>query len=141
MAENALKDGRGLEKLREFIAAQGGMEKVIEDFSLFPAHTVERELIAEQDGYVQRIEARKIGLASQHTGAGRATKEEAIDLSAGVLLHKKIGDAVKKGEALATFYGNDPLKVDNAVKEGKDAFTLSENPLEPPILVKELIGL
>lgn len=141
MAESALKDGRGLEKLREFIAAQGGMEKVIEDFSLFPAHTVERELIAEQDGYVQRIEARKIGLASQHTGAGRATKEEAIDLSAGVLLHKKIGDAVKKGEALATFYGNDPLKVDNAVKEGKDAFTLSENPLEPPVLVKELIGL
>ena len=141
MAKTALTDGRGLEKLGEFIRAQGGDENVIGDFTLFPTHSVERNLLATKDGYVARIEARKIGMASQHTGAGRATKEAAIDLSAGILLHKKVGDVVKAGEPLATFYGNDLQKVENGLREAADAFSLSEEPTEPPKLIKEIIGL
>ena len=58
---------------------------------------MQRELKADTDGYVEKIEARRIGLASQHTGAGRATKEDSVDLSAGIYVCKKIGDKVCKG--------------------------------------------
>ena len=141
MAKSALEDGRGLKKLREFIRMQGGKEEVTEDFSLFPPHRVERTLTAEKDGYVAGIAARKIGMASQHAGAGRAAKEDKIDLSAGILLHKKVGDSVKAGEALATVYGNDAEKVENGMKEAANAFSFSKEPAQLPELIKEIIGL
>lgn len=137
----ALEDGSGLRKLRQFIEAQGGNADVVDDYSLFPQHSVELVLRAEASGYVSAIEARKIGLASQHTGAGRATKEDVVDLSAGICLHKKVGDAVAEGDVLATFYGNDSLKVEAAVRMAKEAFQLSGKPVQPPQLIKKIIGL
>ncbi|MGN1413735.1 MAG: pyrimidine-nucleoside phosphorylase [Anaerovoracaceae bacterium] len=141
MTEAALKDGSGLTQLRRFIEAQGGNPAVVDDYSLFPQHTVEKELRAETPGYVSRIEARCIGLASQHTGAGRATKEDTVDLSAGVYVHKKVGDAVEAGDVLATFYGNDEGKVEAAVQEAASAFAIGSQPVEAPKLIKEIIGL
>ena len=137
----ALEDGSGLERLRQFIQAQGGNPAVVDDYSLFPQHSVERQLVAEEDGYVASIEARKIGMASQQTGAGRATKEDDIDLSAGILLCRKVGDEVKAGDVLAVFYGNDEVKVDAAVAMAAEAFTISSQPVEAPQLIKEIIGL
>ena len=141
LAAQALKDGRGLDKLREFIAAQGGNPDVTEDYSLFPQHSMQRELKADTDGYVEKIEARRIGLASQHTGAGRATKEDSVDLSAGIYVCKKIGDKVCKGDVLAVIYGNDGTKLDNAANEAQAAFKIGKEPLQPPKLIKEIIGL
>ncbi len=141
MTRAALEDGRGLARLREFIAAQGGDPGVVDDYSLFPQHSVELELRAAESGYVRAIEARKIGLASQQTGAGRATKEDDIDLSAGILLHKKVGDAVSEGDLLASFYGNDAGKVESAVRMASEAFSISSQPVEAPQLIKEIIGL
>ncbi|MCI8609050.1 MAG: pyrimidine-nucleoside phosphorylase [Firmicutes bacterium] len=141
MAEEALKDGRGLKKFREFVKAQGGNPSVIDDASLFPAATVKNQLLAEQDGYINRLEAKGIGLASQHTGAGRATKEEEIDLAAGIYLHKKVGDPVKVGEVLADFFGNDEARVEAAMKEAKEAFVIGCEPVAPPELIKQIIGL
>ena len=137
----ALKDGSALKMLRAFIKAQGGDERVVDDYSLFPQHTVEMELRASESGYVTSIEARKIGLASQHTGAGRATKEDELDLSAGIVLNKKVGDAVEAGELLATFYGRDEKKVAGAVKEAADAFRIGAESVQPPQLIKRIIGL
>jgi pyrimidine-nucleoside phosphorylase len=137
----ALEDGSGLERLRQFIQAQGGNPAVVDDYSLFPQHSVERQLVAEEDGYVASIEARKIGMASQQTGAGRATKEDDIDLSAGILLCRKVGDAVKAGDVLAVFYGNDESKMDAAVAMAAEAFSISSQPVEAPQLIKEIIGL
>ena len=137
----ALKDGSGLAMIRAFIKAQGGDERVVDDYSLFPQHTVEMELRAAESGYVTSIEARKIGLASQHTGAGRATKEDELDLSAGIVLNKKVGDAVEAGELLATFYGRDEKKVAGAVKEAADAFRIGAEQTEQPQLIKKIIGL
>ena len=137
----ALKNGSALHRLRQFIEAQGGNPAVVDDYSLFPQHTVEMELRAETSGYVTSIEARKIGLASQHTGAGRATKEDELDLSAGIVLNKKVGDQVEAGELLATFYGRDEKKVAGAVKEAADAFHIGAEPVEAPQLIKEIIGL
>jgi len=141
MTKAALEDGRGLARLREFIAAQGGNPAVVDDYSLFPQHSVEMELRAGKAGYVSRIEARQIGLASQHTGAGRATKEDDIDLSAGIYVHKKVGDAVAEGDLLAAFYGNDEAKVAGAVKEAEKAFEISSEACEAPELIKKVFGL
>ena len=141
MAGKALADGSGLAQLGRFIEAQGGNPAVIDDYSLFPQASVMDELKAEKDGYVEEIAARTIGLASQHTGAGRATKESSIDLSAGVYLHKKVGDKVTAGDTLAVFYGNDRAKVDAAVAEAKKAFKITDKTCERPVLIKEIIGL
>ena len=141
MAADALQSGRGLAQLRRFIEAQGGDPAVTDDYSLFPQAAHRLELLAEADGYVQKIAARTIGLASQHTGAGRATKEDQIDLSAGIYLHKKVGDAVQKGDVLAVFYGNDPEKLENGRREAAKAFTIGAEPVQRPKLIKKIIGL
>ena len=141
MTKEALRDGRGLAKLKEFIAAQGGNPDVIDDYSLFPAHSMKKELVAYRDGYVQKIEARRIGLASQHTGAGRATKEDTVDLSAGIYVCKKVGDEVKKGDVLAILYGNDRNKLEAAEGEALRAFELGKQQAKPPVLIKKIIGL
>lgn len=141
MAAEALASGKGLAQFRKFAQAQGGNPAVVDDYTLFPQAAHHLELLAETDGYVQKIAARTIGLASQHTGAGRATKEDQIDLAAGVYLHKKVGDAVKQGDVLATFYGNDPAKLENGRQEAAKAFTIGIAQPERPQLIKKIIGL
>lgn len=141
MAANALKNGSGLDMLGKFIAAQGGNPKVIEDYSLFPQAASKVELRADSSGYVSKIAAKVIGMASQHTGAGRATKEDEIDLAAGVLLNKKVGDYVQEGEVLATFCGSSEEKLANALEEAKKAFEISDEKVERPKLIKQIIGL
>ena len=141
MAAEALASGKGLAQFRKFVQAQGGDPAVVDDYTLFPQAAHHLELLAETDGYVQKIAARTIGLASQHTGAGRATKEDQIDLAAGVYLHKKVGDAVKQGDVLATFYGNDPAKLENGRQEASKAFAIGTARVEHPKLIKKIIGL
>lgn len=141
MTKKAMEDGSGLAKLGEFIAAQGGNPQVINDYTLFPQHSITAELKAEKDGFVQGIEARKIGLASQQTGAGRATKEDDIDLSAGIKVMKKVGDQVKTGDVLAVFYGNDQKKLDSAMKIAGEAFEIGAEACDAPKLIKDIIGL
>ncbi len=141
VAKAALESGAALKKIEEFICAQGGNPAVINDYSLLPQPSVKMELVAAKAGYVSRIEARRIGLASQHTGAGRATKEDTIDLSAGIYLNKKVGEFVGQGESLATFFGNDEEKIKAAMAEAKDAFCIVDEPTTPPVLIKEIIGL
>lgn len=141
MAANALRNGSGLDMLGKFIAAQGGNPKVVEDYSLFPQASSKIELKADSSGYVSKIAAKLIGMASQHTGAGRATKEDEIDLAAGVLLNKKVGDYVQEGEVLATFCGNNEAKLANALEEAKKAFEISDERVDRPKLIKQIIGL
>ena len=141
MAADALRSGKGLAQFKRFVAAQGGNPEVAEDYSLLPQAAHRLELKAESEGFVSKIAARSIGLASQHTGAGRATKEDSIDLSAGIYVHKKVGDAVKKGDILATFYGSDMGRLGNAIEEARKAFEISREKVERPKLIKEIIGL
>ena len=141
LAKQALVSGAGLVKLRSFVERQGGNPAVVDDYSLFPQASVKKDLVAGQNGYVSKIDARSIGMASQHTGAGRATKEDDIDLSAGIYLHKKVGDKVTKGDILATFYGNNRAKVAAAEKEAVKAFEISKEKAEKPELVKEILGI
>lgn len=141
LAEEALKSGRALQKLENFIKRQNGDERVIYDYTLFPKYSCTKELLAKEKGFVAGINARTIGLASQHTGAGRATKEDSIDLAAGIVLNKKVGDKVVEGDVLATIYGNDEVKLENAVEQAKEAFIIKEGRPEKSILIKEILGL
>ncbi len=141
MTKEALDNGRGLEKLGEFIKAQGGNPEVISDYSLFPQHTIEKTITAQKSGYVRAIEAKKIGLASQQTGAGRATKEDDIDLSAGIIICKKIADEVREGDVLARLFGNDEKKIQQAMSIAEEAFVIEDEPCQPPQLIKKILGI
>lgn len=136
-AKEALRSGRALEKLASFIEGQGGDPAVVEDYSLFPQPTTYQKVLAQESGYVTEIQARSIGLASQHSGAGREKKEDPIDLSAGIILRKKVGDVVAKGDVLAEVSGRDSLKVRLAAEEAAKAFTIG--PAAPelgPIIIR-----
>ena len=141
LARQALEGGTGLTQLRRFIDAQGGDENVVYDYSLFPQAEFTEELRADEAGYIKAIKARQIGLASQKTGAGRETKEDEIDLAAGIVLNKKVGDRVEEGELLATFYGNDHDKVMAGLEEARADYEKSDEQVERPALSKEIIGL
>ncbi len=139
MAKTVLENGEALKKFAEFIEGQGGNPEVVNDYSLFPQHTCEKEITADFSGNINKIAAKAIGLASQHSGAGRATKEDAIDLSAGIYIHKKIGDKVSKGDVLATIYGTDKDKVNKSAEEAQKAFIISENQVKKEELIKKII--
>lgn len=123
MAKDAIDDGSALNKLCEMISAQGGNAGVVDDFSLFkqPKHTV--EISSEREGYIEHTDAEKIGLASAILGAGREKKGDPIDSSAGIVLKKKTGDRVEKGDTLAIFYTDDESKIEEAKREFFEAFT------------------
>ncbi|HWQ78767.1 MAG TPA: thymidine phosphorylase, partial [Anaerovoracaceae bacterium] len=139
MVQKALESGAALRKLTEFIDGQCGDPNVIDDYTLFQRPSCFSEIHSGEEGYVCAIDARSIGLASQHSGAGRATKEDSIDLSAGIMLYKKIGDPVKKGDLLATVYGNDQARVDNGAQEAAAAFRIQGDRPELDALVKKVI--
>ncbi len=139
LAKNALESGEALKKLTGFIEGQGGDSKVISDHTLFTQPSCYSEIHAEASGFIGAIEARAIGLASQHSGAGRATKEDRIDLSAGIMLYKKVGDSVQKGDLLATVYGNEQNRVNKGAREAANAFRIQDNKPEKITLVKKVI--
>ncbi len=137
LAEENMKTGAALRKLKEFIEGQGGNPLVTEDYSLFPQSRFKKDYFAEDAGFIQEIDAGKIGMASQHSGAGREKKEDDIDLSAGIYLHYKVGGRVEKGQALFTVYGNNQDKLDIAMDEASKAYVLgNEEPAKNRIVIK-----
>ena len=105
MAKAAIADGSAFAKCKEMFAAQGGDVRVLEDYSLFAQPAARYDLLADADGYIAENDAEKIGTASVLLGAGREKKGDALDYAAGIILHKKRGDRVRRGDVLATFCG------------------------------------
>lgn len=138
-ARKALEAGRALDKFKELITGQGGDPAITDNPKLLPQSSNKMELLAWEDGYVSKIDAMGIGIASQHVGAGREKKEDDIDLSAGIYLHEKIGNRVRKGQLLVSMYGNDRQKVERALEEVKCAVAISGEKPEIPELIKEII--
>lgn len=139
LADFALKSGAALRKLSEFIEGQGGDPNVINDYNLFPKPCRHLDVRAKINGYIGAVDARAIGLASQHSGAGRVIKEDIIDLSAGIMLHKKTGEYVMKGDLLATVYGNEKDRVEAGAKEALAAFHLEDIKPEGQSLIRKVI--
>ncbi|MHC5247515.1 pyrimidine-nucleoside phosphorylase [Enterococcus sp. LJL90] len=106
MLEEALNSGKAFEKFKEMVQNQGGDVSVIEQPEKLLTAQYQIELPALKDGYVNRLVANEIGIAAMMLGAGRKTKEDEIDHSVGLMLHKKVGDQVTAGESLMTIYSN-----------------------------------
>ena len=135
-----LSDGSSIRKLEEMVEAQGGSPEGIYDYSKFKQANYTEEIAAEADGYVVGLEALKIGKASMYLGAGRATKESPIDLSAGIRLAKKLSSPVKKGEIIATIYTDDQESIAAATKEIQSAFKIASGQPRLMPLVLDRIG-
>lgn len=106
MLLDAIHSGKALAKFKEFLANQGGDASIVDDLTKLPQAKYKIELPAKQSGFVSRMIADEIGIASMILGAGRATKEDVIDLAVGLVLHKKVGDKVEEGESILTIYSN-----------------------------------
>ena len=111
-----IENGKGLEKLKDFVKAQGGDISPIDDYSKFPKAKYVEKVTSPVDGYITKIHAEAFGLIAMELGAGRATKESEIDLAVGIVLNKKRGEKVKKGDVLAYIYSNSEEKIEKARK-------------------------
>lgn len=134
-----IENKSALKKLEEFVEAQGGDTRAIYDTELLPKASIVMEIKAEEDGFVEKIETEEIGMVSLLLGGGRETKESEIDLSVGLILHKKIGDKVKEGEVLATMYGNDLKKMETARERFLQTYSFSKTPVAKSAFIKWII--
>ncbi len=135
LALEALKSGAALEKLAAMIEAQGGDAECIRHPEKLGRAPVEVDVTAEKSGYITKMDSAGIGVAAMLLGAGRETKESEIDPLAGIILKKKTGDSVKKGEAIATLLTSDPTKVDAAKERFLEAVAVGRTAPERKPLI------
>ncbi|PRR78817.1 Pyrimidine-nucleoside phosphorylase [Clostridium liquoris] len=117
MLIHAVESGKALEKLKEFVAAQGGDPSYVDNTEKFSKAEFIIPVNSDREGFVTKIHAENIGLIAMELGAGRATKDDIIDLAVGVVLNKKRGDKVTEGEPLAYVHANSMEKAEKAVKD------------------------
>lgn len=122
--QEALDSGAALERLRMMIDAQDGDSRVIDDESILAIGQFTYDVIAPQDGYIIHMNTEQCGIASVMLGAGRTVKDGPIDYSAGIVMHKKTGDAVSMGERIATLYASDESLFTNAAQTYLAAITI-----------------
>ena len=122
--QEALDSGAALERLRMMIDAQDGDSRVIDDESLLAIGKFTYDVTAPQDGYITHMNTEQCGIASVMLGAGRTVKDGPIDYSAGIVMHKKTGDAVSMGERIATLYASDESLFTNAAQTYLAAITI-----------------
>ncbi|AZQ46430.1 pyrimidine-nucleoside phosphorylase [Bacillus sp. GX] len=133
-----MNNGKALESFKTFLSAQGGDASVVDDPSKLPQAQFKIEVEAKEDGYVSEIVADEIGTAAMLLGAGRATKESEIDLAVGLMLRKKVGDSVKKGESLVTIYANRE-NVEDVKAKIYENMKISKEHVDAPILVHGIV--
>lgn len=124
---DAIESGAAFEKMRQWISAQGGDVRLLDSPKLFEEAKFKAEIKSERDGYISKMDAAEIGATSVVLGAGRASKQDDIDHSAGIIINKKVGDRVLKGESLATLYTNRKDKIEEATGRYLAAIEISEN--------------
>ncbi len=134
----AIENGKGFEKQKELFQAQGGDISYLDHPEKFPVSKIITPIFASRDGYVKRIDSLSIGISAMKLGAGRETLSDTIDMSSGIVLNKKVGDKVKKGELLATAYTN-KNGVDDIYSDIHNAFVYSDTPLKVRPIIHEYI--
>ncbi|MGL5314243.1 MAG: pyrimidine-nucleoside phosphorylase [Peptostreptococcaceae bacterium] len=131
----AIKSGAALEKLRVFIENQGGDKRVVDDYSLLPTASKIVEIKSPKSGYISKIEAEEVGVSAMILGAGRETKEDVLDLSAGIILEKKVGDYVNEGDILAYMHLNKEEKLEQAKERFINSYTIIDEKVSPKKLI------
>lgn len=118
--EAALKDGRAMDRWNQMISAQGG-----DPFAQLPVAQHTHQVLAEADGYLSELDALSVGVASWRLGAGRASKDEQVQAEAGIELHAKIGDPVRKGQPLMTLHTQTPARFERALEALAGGYAVS----------------
>ncbi len=140
LMEEKIANGEAAAKLREMVKWQGASPQAVDDpVKYFQNAKLKFELKADTNGYVEHIDAKTAGMAGVLLGAGRNTMEDAIDYGAGIWLDKKAGDAVKKGDVIATLYASDKKRLADGVELFKQAVKLGKKKPAPYKIVKEII--
>ena len=140
LLEEKISTGEAAAKLREMIKWQGASPEAVDNpVKYFKNAKLKFELKAETTGYVEHIDAKTTGMAGVLLGAGRNTMEDAIDYGAGIWLDKKAGDAVKKGDVIATLYASDKKRLADGAELFRQAVKLSKKKPAPYKIVKEII--
>lgn len=139
MLKEAVVNKSALNKLAELVEAQGGDRNAVFDTSLLPQASIIEEYTAKESGYVSSIVCDRVGLAAMVLGGGRETKESTIDLAVGIVLHKKVGDYVKEGESIATFYANDASKMADAKKRFEGTYSFSSEKVKKQPLIQYIV--
>ncbi|NLN07968.1 MAG: thymidine phosphorylase [Firmicutes bacterium] len=134
--EALLAGGEALAMFRHFVAAQGGDPEVTARPELLGVPAAGRAVFAPESGYINRLDARRVGEAAVMLGAGREKKEDPVDLTAGIKFYKKVGDFAEAGEHLADVFCSDPQKLRQAAEHVQSAFAFNQEkpPERPPIL-------
>lgn len=139
MLEETIKNKTALDKFAEFVEAQGGDKRLVYQPEVLPSAGIVLEVMNTEEGYVSRIKAEDIGLASLVLGGGRVTKDSEIDLTVGVLLNKKRGDKVRMGDTLATIFANDMEKAKEAYAKIVCAYEIQPKQPEPVSMIKGVV--
>ncbi len=129
LAAELIANGSGLEKFREIIWLQGGNRAVIDDTSLLPRAAHKLPIVSPTSGFLGRIQCEQVGTATVVLGGGRERKEDSVDPAVGIILHKKVGDAVRAGEPLCIVEYNSDARLVEARRLLEGAFLISEQPL------------
>ena len=135
----SLSDGSAYETFKKLVRAQGGDTSLIENTDKFKKAAFYREVPSPADGYISSMNAETIGLASVALGAGRKTKEDTIDYTAGIVLEKKTGEAVKKGDVLARLYTNKDNCLDESERMFLSALDFSEEKSDTKPLIYDVM--
>ena len=139
MAAEAIESGAALRKLEQMIRTQGGLAEVVRDPTLLPQATHVKAYRAGRGGYITAIQSERLGIAAMMLGAGRATKESAIDPAAGIVLLKKPGDSVKEGDVIMELHANDEALFESAIAELDSAVAISDKVPEPTPLIIDFV--
>ncbi len=139
LLQSTIDSGAAYDKFKEFVKIQGGNSEDVDHMESLLSAKVVSDVVALKDGYVAKIEAEQIGHASMIMGGGRASKEDDIDLSVGIILRKKVGDFVKANEPIATVYANDSSLWEKAKEEILDSYQFSDTKTQgKPMVIKTI---
>ena len=138
MLKGTITSKKALNKLAEFVSAQGGDTDCIYNPEKLIGTKYQKDIKVAEDGYVKEILTDEIGMTSLILGGGRETKDSVIDLSVGIKINKKVGDKVNKGDTIATLYANDENKMAQAEERLRNAYKFSDAPVSAP---KHILGV
>ena len=140
LAADLIASGRARDTFREVIRLQGGDAGVIEDPSRLPRARHTMDITSPRAGFVARMECEQVGVAGMLLGGGREKKEDSIDPGVGIVLGKKVGDAVQAGEPLCTLHYNSEERLAEASALIEESFSIGPKPPAPAPLVRRTIG-
>ena len=139
MLTQVMEDGSALHKLAELVKAQGGDESYVYEPEKLPCAKIRKELVAPEDGYIQKIVCDEVGICSLILGGGRETKESQIDLSVGIRLVQKVGAYVHKGDVLAELFANDSQKLEEAMTRLQQAYHIGAEEVKEQNVILDVV--